>query len=131
MTDPSVRICQITSIKDPKERLKALYKESQRLYYGLRRDHERALESRIVMSREETAAREAMIVWLDKEVERVGDMIAALVEEIGPLTTEEIPPWWSFREEEPDFLKEKIKRLEAELEEAKADAAKPDAAGKN
>lgn len=35
------------------------------------RDHVRSLESRIVMSKKEEAAREAMILWLEEELERI------------------------------------------------------------
>lgn len=42
------------------------------------RDHDRQLCSRVVMSKKEEIAREAMIAWLEEEIEKLEEKMDAL-----------------------------------------------------
>lgn len=62
------------------ETLEQLEDEQRKLEEQIR-DHVRSIESRIVMSQKEEVAREAMILWLEEELERIEAKIAALLKQ--------------------------------------------------
>lgn len=82
MADIPENKCKMSAITDPHKRLAAYKEEYDRLEWTERRGHVRALESRIVMSKKEKVAREAMIAWIEEEMALLDDQIAALEKQL-------------------------------------------------